>query len=383
MLKRILHDEIVRSLSYFPAVAVLGPRQCGKTTLIKHLLSIDDLVYLDLEKPSDRLKINDPELFFKKHQRQTICLDEIQRVPEIFPVLRSLLDEGRRPGQLVILGSASPDLLRQSSESLAGRIRYLELTPFTLLEVGRDQMETLWFRGGFPLSFLAPDDAFSADWRDAFIMTFLERDIPQLGFSLPSDKLYRFLQMVAHMHGSTWNGSKLSASLGENQKTIRNFLDLFAQTFVLRKLPPFATNLKKRVVKSPKVFFRDTGLLHSLLLLTDQKNWLGHPSFGSSFEGFVIENISQVMNKWQLSYYRTSAGAEIDLILQKGLKKIAVEIKASTTPVLTRGFYNALEDVQPDESFVVGLVEESYQIREDITVTNLPQILDIFMSDYS
>ncbi|MBU4388549.1 MAG: ATP-binding protein, partial [Proteobacteria bacterium] len=370
-INRIIQTEIQERLNNFPAVAVLGPRQCGKTTLALEIVKgRKNAVYLDLEKPSDQRKLEDPELFFQLQKENLICLDEIQRRPELFPVLRSIIDERGSNGQILILGSTSRDMIRQSSETLAGRIAYIELTPFMFSEIPvkdrKDPAEImkLWFRGGFPRSFLAGSEKASFTWRENFIRTFLERDIPQLGFSIPAQSLGRLWQMLAYIHGQVLNSSKLGESMGVSHTTVRKYLDLLSQTFMVRALPPFEANLKKRLVKSPKVFIRDSGILHSLLGINKADDLLGHPVYGASWEGFAMENILSQLPGWQAAFFRTSAGAEIDLVLTKGRKKIACEFKASTAPQVTRGFWNALDDLKISEAWIIGPVKEAYPIKK-------------------
>ena len=302
-IKRFFTEKIRERLLNIPGVIILGPRQCGKSTLAKAIISeIENAVYLDLERPSDINKLTDPEAFFSLNADKLICLDEIQRVPELFPILRSVIDENRRNGQFIILGSASPDLIRQSSETLAGRVSYFELTPFLFKEISEhsspNKLRKLWLRGGFPRSYLASDEKESFEWRLNFIRTFLERDIPQLGFRIPAKTLERFWKMCAHLHGQLLNSSKLGESLGVSHHTVRSYSDLLEQTFVLRVLRPYESNLKKRLIKSPKIFIRDTGLLHALLDIESHNELLGHPVYGASWEGFVMENILSLLPNW-------------------------------------------------------------------------------------
>jgi predicted AAA+ superfamily ATPase len=375
---RHLAKTISGRLSNNPVAALLGPRQCGKSTLAQVIISkLPDSLYLDLERPSDRNKLTDPETFFRLNQGKLICLDEIQRTPDIFPVMRSIIDEQRKNGQFLVLGSASPDLIRQSSETLAGRISYLELTPFVLQEIDhrRNAMQQLWLRGGFPRSFLAADDAASFEWRLDFIRTFLERDIPQLGFRLQSQFLDRFWRMVAHVHGQLLNSSRLGESLGVSHHTVRSYIDILEQTFILRVLPPYFANLKKRLVKSAKVFVRDTGLLHALLDIQTDNELLGHPVYGSSWESFVIENVLTAMPDWRPSFYRTASGSEIDLLLERGRKKVAVECKVGSAPKLGKGFWNALNDLDIKEAWVIAPVQEPYPIQSGVVVSPLHHFL--------
>jgi uncharacterized protein len=382
-IKRNIQDTLIQRLQEFPAVAVLGPRQCGKTTLALEVVkSMGNAAYLDLEKPSDHRKLEDPEMFFQINRDKMICLDEIQRCPELFPVLRSVMDLRGTNGQFLILGSASRDLIRQSSESLAGRIAYLELTPFLLRELNdldennTDAILRLWLRGGFPRSFLAETEPSAFAWRENFIRTFLERDIPQLGFSIPAESLGRLWRMLAHSHGQLLNSSKLGGSLGISHTTVRKYIDLLSQTFMIRVLPPFETNLKKRLVKSPKVFLRDPGVLHALLDIESLDQLLGHPVYGSSWEGFAMENILHSLPGWRAGFFRTSAGAEIDLVLTKGRKTIACEFKASTAPVVKKGFFEAIADLNIKEAYIVAPVKEAYPIKQGVIVTSISSLTE-------
>ena len=376
---RQLTDTITRRLKNNPAVAILGPRQCGKTTLTGQIArKITQSVYLDLENPGDLAKLDDPFAFFNLHKNDLVCLDEIQRAPELFSILRSIIDVRARNGQFLILGSAGRDLIRQSSETLAGRISYLNLTPFLLSEtdaVKKDDIRRLWLRGGFPRSYLAEDITVSFEWRQDFIRTFLERDIGMLGFRMSPIRLGRLWKMCAHIHGSLLNASKLADSLGVSSHTIRSYIDLLEHTFMLRVLLPDASNLKKRLVKSPKIYIRDSGILHALLDIRTHDDLLSHPIIGASFEGFAMENILANATNYQPSFYRTSAGAEIDLILRKGQRTLAFELKSSTVPKVSKGFWNALDDLSPDEAYVVAPVKEPYPIKGGVMVIPLQEII--------
>ena len=376
---RQLTDTITRRLKNNPVVTILGPRQCGKTTLTGQIVrKITQSVYLDLENPGDLAKLDDPFAFFSLHKDDLVCLDEIQRAPELFSILRSIIDERARNGQFLILGSAGRDLIRQSSETLAGRISYLNLTPFLLSEtdaVKKDDIRRLWLRGGFPRSYLAEDITVSFEWRQDFIRTFLERDIGMLGFRMSPVRLGRLWKMCAHIHGSLLNASKLADSLGVSSHTVRSYIDLLEHTFMLRVLFPDASNLKKRLVKSPKTYIRDSGILHALLDIRTHDDLLSHPIIGASFEGFAMENILANATNYQPSFYRTSAGAEIDLILRKGQRTLAFELKSSTVPKVSKGFWNALDDLSPDEAYVVAPVKESYPIKGGVMVIPLQEII--------
>ena len=380
-IQRKIEDTIKQYLKIFPVVAVLGPRQCGKSTLVKKLSqNWEASLFLDLQNDTDLSKLDQPSFFFESNADKIICLDEIQLVPQLFDVLRSVVDQNRQNGKFVLLGSASRDLIQQTSESLAGRIGMVYLSPFTLNEL--DQLEgfslnMFWLRGGFPDSFLSDNDAFSEIWRANFIKTFIERDIPQLGFQIPALQLKRLLVMCAHNQGQLINFSKLGESLGLTHPTIRRYIDLLEQTFILRTVLPFEANVKKRLVKSPKVFVRDSGLLHQLLAIPDFNSLLGNPIFGSSWEGVVVENV--IVNKpdWNYYFYRTASGDEMDLILEKGNQRIAMECKASTAPKLTKGFYRALEVIKPQKTFVIIPAPVSYEIAPNITVCGLSEFLTI------
>jgi predicted AAA+ superfamily ATPase len=295
-------------------------------------------------------------------------LDEVQRVPDLFPQLRGIIDRRRTAGRFLLLGSASPLLLRQSGESLAGRIAHVELAPFRISEVGAEQLSLLWLRGGFPDSLLAPSTKVSCRWREEFIRTFLERDIPQLGFRVPAESLHRLWQMLAHHHGQLLNKSQLGQSLGVTPATISHHLDMLTQTYMVRALPPLLPNLKKRLVKSPKVYLRDSGILHTLLGLETESDLRGHPIFGTSWEGFALEQILDQHPGWSASHYRTSTGVEIDLVLEKGRRRMAFEFKASSAPDITRGFHQAIADLQPEHAYVVAPVEQSYPIGDHVTI---------------
>lgn len=377
-LTRQSEAELRRALEEFPAVALLGPRQCGKTTLARQLVGgREDAVYLDLERPADQRRLTDPDLYFRvQRERGTrlFCLDEIQLQPEIFSILRSLIDDRPENGQFLLLGSASRELIRQTSESLAGRIRFLELAPFDALEVAASALPVLmdrWNRGGFPRSFLAADNRASYRWRQSFVRTFLERDIPQLGFDLPAASLSRLWRMLAHHHGQLLNSSSLGATLGVSHTTVRSWLDLLSQTFMIRLLEPTEVNLGKRLVKSPKVYVRDSGILHTLLEIEDADALFGHPALGSSWEGLVIENVLAVTPDWRPSFFRTANGAELDLVLERGQRRIAIECKASTAPDVSRGFWQSLEDLEVEKAYVAAPVGEAYPLRPRVEVCPL------------
>ena len=374
-INRKIEPKVKKNLKDFPVVAVLGPRQCGKSTLAKQIISLrKKSVYLDLELESDLRKINDPELFLSQHEDKLVCIDEIQRMPDLFKALRGIIDQKRRNGRFLILGSASRDLIRQSSETLAGRICYMELTPFLFSEisnVGKADLMKLWTRGGFPESLLARSNQSSTTWRENFIRTYLERDIPQLGFNIPAETLKRLWAMLAHSHGQVLNSSRLGESIGVSHTTIQSYLDILSQTFMLRLLRPFHANVKKRIIKSSKVYIRDSGLLHALLGIKNKNDLFGHPVFGSSWEGFALENILSAYPEYNPYFYRTSSGVEIDLVLERGTKRIAFEYKASKSPTLSKGFYQALIDLSIDHAYIIAPVDEQYPLRKNVMVAPL------------
>jgi hypothetical protein len=364
---RRLETLLQNRLAHVPAVALLGPRQVGKTTLAHATAQGRKSVYLDLESPLDREKLADPAFYLSSHEDELVILDEVQRMPELFATLRGLIDQGRRrgkkSGRFLLLGSASVDLLRQS-ESLAGRIAYLELTPFDVLEVPADRRRELWVRGGFPESFLAEDDSQSSIWRQDFIRTYLERDIPQLGPRIPATTLHRFWTMLAHVQGGLFNAAQLARGLAVDGKTVARYLDLMVDLMLVRRLQPFQTNIGKRLVKSPKVYVRDSGIVHALLNIGDHEGLLGHPVSGTSWEGFVIENlIAAAPQRTAPLFFRTAAGAEIDLLLEiprHGLWAIDIKLGLSARP--EKGFFVACDDLKPARRFVVNSGTERYRV---------------------
>ena len=379
LINRNIETFVNENLSVFPAVAILGPRQCGKSTLVKMLYQdSDDYLYLDLQNLDDLNKLREPMLFFQANQDVTICLDEIQLVPELFSVLRSEIDRNRRPGRFILLGSASQDLIQKTSESLAGRVGLIELTPFAIEEIeqyANFELNKFWLRGGYPDSYLASSDQGSVLWRENFLRTYVERDIPQLGFQIPALQLRRLLTMCAHNQGQLFNSSKLGESLGVTYQTIRRYIDLMEQTFIIRSLPPLEKNIKKRLIKSPKIYVRDSGLLHRLLQVDDFNSLLGNPVFGASWEGFVIENIISSLKDCKFSFYRSATGDELDLFIEKGIRTIAVECKASSAPQVTKGFWSAIETTKPDKTYIVAPVSASYPFKNDVEICGLSDFL--------
>ena len=389
MNKRHLLKELIDSLDSSPAVALLGCRQVGKTTLAfevsKHLSK--QVLYLDLESEQDRAKLAQPELYLKAHQDKLVILDEVHRAPNLFPVLRGLIDsarrDGRQAGLYLLLGSASLDLLKQAGETLAGRISYLSLNPFNILEVESKQLQRLWVRGGFPDSFLAKSDNLSVRWRQDFIRSYLERDIPQFAPRISTETLRRFWGMLAHHQGELLNTAQLARNLGIDNKTAANYLDLLIDLLLVRRLLPWHANTGKRLTKAPKVYVRDSGIIHALLQIADEESLLSHPVLGKSWECFVIENIFNIApNGVQGYFYRSSGGAEIDLILVWPNQDLwAIEIKRSLTPKLERGFYSACDDLQPVRKYVVYAGDEQYPVANGIEAISLTGICRLLASD--
>lgn len=379
MIHRRLQSLVEEMLARQAAVGIIGPRQAGKTTLALQIAARRPAVYFDLEAPSDQAKLSEPELILQRHEDKLVILDEIHRAPGLFQVLRGVIDKGRRrgkrTGRFLILGSASIDLLRQSSESLAGRIAYAELGGLTVTEVtdGRKALDRLWLRGGFPESYLASNEATSSEWREDFIRAYLERDIPQFGPRIPAATLRRFWTMLAHGQGSTVNAAQLASSLGVSGQTVGRYLDLLTDLLLIRKLQPWIGNTKKRLMKSPKVYVRDSGLVHRLLAIESFDALLGHPVAGGSWEGFVIENlIAAAPRRAEAFYYRTSAGAEIDLLLRMPEGGMwAIEIKHSLAPKLEKGFHFACDDLKPDAKFVVYPGEERFPVAAGVEAVSL------------
>ena len=376
MIERLVKKRVLQALDYQASVALIGPRQVGKTTLALDIAEQRSALYLDLEDRADREKLRDPALFLERYEDRLVILDEIHRVPDLFQDLRGIIDRGRRrgkrTGRFLMLGSASIDLLRQSGESLAGRIAYVAMQAFSVLEVPRDgdSLIRLWVRGGFPDSYLAVDDQRSFMLRKDFIRTYLERDVAMFGPRLPAETLERLWIMLAHNQGGILNASRLAASLGVSVQTVNRYIDLLVDLLLVRRLPPLHANTGKRLVKSPKIYVRDSGFVHALLGIDDFNTLAGHPVVGASWEGFVIENmLACAPERTVASFYRTSSGAEIDLLLQlSGGDRWAIEIKRGRAPRLDRGFHNALEDLNPARAFLVYSGEERYPIAEGIEV---------------
>jgi len=382
MIERRLTSTLLARLDAMPAVGLLGPRQSGKTTLALSVGVPRDAIYLDLESESDRGKLAEPEAYLSGHLDRLVILDEIHRAPGLFPILRGLIDRsrrsGRKAGQYLLLGAASLDLLRQSGENLAGRIAYLELSPLDALEARSQPLDDLWLRGGFPESLLARDDADSLHWRQDFIRTYLERDIPQFGPRLPAETLRRLWAMLAHNQGGMLNSALLARNLGLDVKTINSYLDLLVDLLLVRRLPPWHANLGKRLVKAPRIFVRDSGLVHALTGVPDRETLLSHPILGPSWEGMVIENlIAAAPDQAEPFFFRTAGGAEIDLLLAWPDGSLwAIEVKRSLAPKLERGFHVACEDLNPVRRVAVYPGTERYPMGSGVEAMPLPTLME-------
>jgi predicted AAA+ superfamily ATPase len=380
MIKRRVKSRLIQLLDHYPAVGLLGPRQVGKTTLALDIGEGRPSIYLDLESVADRARLADPERYFADHENELIILDEVHRVPELFQTLRGVIDHGRRrgkkAGRFLLLGSAAIDLLKQSGESLAGRVSYLELEPFDVLETPATAMDELWVRGGFPSSFLAESDALSLKWRQDFIRTYLERDIPQFGPRIPAETLRRFWTMLAHNQGELLNAANVARGLGVNGKTVASYLDLLVDLLLVRRLPAWHRNAGKRLAKSPKVYVRDTGIAHALLGLRNKEDILGHPIIGQTWETMVVETlIATAPEDTQPNFYRTSAGAEIDLVLTLPNRQLwAVEVKRSSAPKVEKGFHSACADLDPHRRFVVYPGTERFSLGNEIEAIGLVEL---------
>ena len=373
MLTRAAQAAVETRLTQSPAVVLIGPRQVGKTTLARAVAARHaDALVLDLEGESDRAAVNRPELFFPAYRDRLLVLDEVQHVPQLFTALRPEIDAHRRPGRFLLLGSASGDLLRQTGESLAGRVSAVELTPLLASELKPNLpgLQSLWLRGGYPLSHLAPDDLASFQWRQDLIGTFLRRDLPDMGVRVPAETMRRFWTMLAHLQGQLFNASQLGMALGgASHSTASRYLDVLVDTLMVRRLQPYLANVGKRLVKSPKVYLRDSGLLHALLGLATVRDLQGHPIAGSSWEGFVVEQVlAHLPADAHVGFYRTAAGAEIDLVIEHRSRRVGVEIKFSAAPRPTKGFWQAADDLHLDKAFVMAPVARAYALAAGVDV---------------
>ncbi len=384
MITRFLTPTILKYLNHFPAVAIIGPRQSGKTTLAKLIQTLikKESTYLDLERLEDLAKIENPALYMENRKEECIILDEIQRRPELFPEMRSLIDRHRVPGRFLILGSAGPDLIRQSSESLAGRITYVELTPFHILEINAEDTDKLWINGGFPEPFLSQDDQIRQAWHQSFITTFIERDLPILGLNTSPVQLRKFVNMISGIQGSILNSQMLSRSMGTSATTVMRWLDYLEKSFLIRRLPPYYLNIKKRLVKSQKLYIRDTGILHSILGITTFKQLSDSIQIGASWESFVIEQIITNMGKHlQAWFYRTHEGTECDLLLTRNNVPVAcLEIKIAAVPKRTRSLTLAINDLKTNQNFIiVPKCDETFSLTENITVCQLNTFVNQYL----
>jgi hypothetical protein len=360
-------------LRHNPAVVLLGPRQCGKTTIARMIAAKRKAAYFDLENPADLELLSRPALTLEP-LRSLVIIDEIQVKPELYAYLRVLVDRPRTPARFLLLGSASPSLVKGVSESLAGRVALIEMGGFDLRETGTAAWERLWVRGGFPRSWLAKNEALSYSWRNDFIKTFLERDLPQLGISIPAATLRRFWTMLAHYHGQVWNAADFARSLGTAEGTARRYLDLLSGAFVVRQLPPWFENLGKRQVRAPKVYIRDSGLLHALLSLGDRRDLLGHPKLGASWEGFALEEILRLHGAENAYFWATHAGAELDLMIFAGGKRIGYEFKCMDAPGMTRSLHVALHDLKLDRAFIVYPGKRRYRVHPKVEVIPISEL---------
>ncbi len=363
-------DAIRRGLRRAPVVALVGPRQCGKTTLARKIVPASGAHYFDLEDPRSIERLSEPMTALER-LRGVVVIDEVQRRPELFPILRVLVDRRPLPARFLVLGSAAPELLRQTTESLAGRVEIIALGGFTLDEVGAAALDKHWLRGGFPRAFLARSEADSVSWRAQMIQTFLERDVPQLGVRIPATTLRRFWTMVAHYHGGVWSNAEPARSLGMSEPSVRRYLDLLAGLYMVRLLSPWHENLSKRQVKSPKVYVRDSGLLHELLGIRSEAELLGHPKLGASFEGYAIEQTLRVVAPDEAYFWATHQGAELDLFMRKGGKRIGIEVKRQDAPSLSASMRIALEDLKLDRLVVLYPGDTAYQLADRVEVVPL------------
>ncbi len=382
-LSRKAEKEISRLVKTYPAVVIVGPRQVGKTSLVKHLqpLFSKPATYLDLELPVDFNKFANPDLYLETLGDQTVIIDEVQRLPSLFPTLRALIDRNRQPGRFILLGSASPELIRDTSESLAGRVAYFELPPLAYDEICEvSDYQKHWTRGGFPESLLASDDKTSFEWRLNFIQSYLERDLPLLGLNADPMLIRRLWTMAAHSNAGLLNMENFGKSLGISGPTVRRYLDFLESAYLIRRLPPYHFNIKKRLVKTPKMFIRDTGILHALLNIGNFQQLIGHPTLGGSWEGYILQEIAALAPaRTELFFYRTQDGTEADLVIAPaGVPETLVEIKFSTTPKVTKGMVIAKEDLQSKKHFIVCPVEEGYPLSEDFIVLSYKELNRIF-----
>ena len=384
MFKRYIRDDIKEMLLYFPALGLVGARQVGKTTLAKSIM--EDLnkpsLYLDMELPEDFAKMTEPELFLNQYKEYCVVLDEVQRVSNLYPILRGLIDQYRQPGRFFLLGSASPELIRDASESLAGRIIYKQLSPLLLTEVNATvDQRTHWLRGGYPDALLAPNDKLSLAWRRSFVQSYVERDLGLLGLNADPMLIRKFWTMLSHFHGNIWNAQNFAKSLGITAPTVNRYLNFMEHAFLVYTLPSFSANVKKRLVKSPKIYLRDTGILHFLTGIQSMEHLHGNVLLGASWEGYVIEQIKSLLDEdKEVYYYRTHEGTECDLlIVEGGLPKTAIEIKYTSSPKVSKGFNIALDDLKTEKNFIITPQTADYPISDRITVCSLVSFLNKYI----
>ena len=379
LLPRDKENEIRKYLKHFPAVGITGPRQCGKSTLAKEIIShFNKSIYLDLENPDDRAKLTDPSLFISQNQGKLICLDEVQFMPELFQLLRSVIDRSKKNGQFLLLGSASPQLLKQSSETLAGRIVYTELGPFSISEtkeLPKASLQKLWLRGGFPKSYLPRQEEISMVWRKNFIRTFLERDLSSFGVGVAPENMRKFWVMCAHLHGQSLNLSSLGNSLDVTHPTVKHYVDVMVNTYMLRKIEPFYANIEKRLKRGAKIYLTDSGILHALLNIHSVNDLLSHPVAGFSWEGFILNQLMSNLPEWEFFYATTADQAEIDFIIKRGKRTIAIECKLSKAPKVNKGFYYLLNDLKIKEAFVVCPITESFLISKETKAIGIEELI--------
>lgn len=373
-------EAVAGALNHYPVAAILGPRQCGKTTLARAFAQDRECVFFDLENPVDAARLATPMLALED-LTGLVVIDEIQRKPEMFSILRVLVDRPESNARFLVLGSASPYLVKGASESLAGRIGFIDLSGFSLSEVGADRDDNLWNRGGFPRSFLAADDALSAQWRNDFIRTFLERDIPQLGITIPAETLRRFWTMIAHFHGQVWNAATFARSLGVSAPTARRYLDVLSGAFMVRQIQPWYANIKKRQVKSPRIYLRDSGLLHALLSLETLSDVLSHPKAGASWEGFVIEEILASVESRNFYFWSTYSGAELDGLLFRQGRAVGFEIKRTDAPTRTKSMVSAIQELDLEHLYVVYPGKQSYRVDDRITALSVRDLDSVLAAD--
>ncbi len=384
LLERQIKTRVIKLLDHFPVVGIIGPRQVGKTTLVKSLIPFfkKESIYLDLELDSDFSKLQEPEFFLNQFTQHTVIIDEVQRYKNLFPLIRALIDQNRIPARFILLGSASPELIRDSSESLAGRIAYVELNPFGINEMPSNlNYKDLWLKGGFPISLLSGDKDFRMVWFSSFIKTYLERDLPLLGLKTQPLQIERLWKIIASLNGNLLNYSDISKSLGVASNTVKTYIDFLENAFLIRRIYPYSTNLQKRIVKSPKIFIRDTGILHHIYKIYDISEVLGNIIAGNSWEGFIIQQIIQELQDcYEFNFYRTHQGSEIDLVLIKGLiPEVSLEIKLTSNPVISKGNMLAIKDLNTKSNFIITPESDDYMLNREFRVCNITRFMNFYI----